>query len=171
MFSSPLQTQRQLQVSLEAHGKYISSLIEPETSSPYSSTAADDALLDTLPPLELAISQGTDTLKAPPELNPALWEQNPTWDISHSSATCLPLPELHPLVSGLQSKAARVVFVSPSTSYRPCMFWLISLSILVFQPKSPSADKELVCKWQSETLVSFKDIANHAFCISMVPIR
>lgn len=100
-----LQTQRQLQVSLEAHGKYISSLIEPETSSPYSNSA-EDALLDTLPPLELAISQGADALKAAPELNPALWGPNPTWELSHSSATCLPLPELQSLVSSEIAKQA-----------------------------------------------------------------
>lgn len=45
-----MQTQRQLQVSLEAHGKYISSLIDADTNSV---EPRNDPLLDELPSLEL----------------------------------------------------------------------------------------------------------------------
>ena len=45
-----VQTQRQLQVSLEAHGKYISSLIDADTNSV---EPRNDPLLDELPSLEL----------------------------------------------------------------------------------------------------------------------
>ena len=92
-----LQTQRQLQVSLEAHGKYISSLIEPETSSPYTGNG-DDALLDTLPPLELAISQGPGAAKMPTGLGPIPFSANLSLDISRSSATCLSPFQSQPLV-------------------------------------------------------------------------
>ena len=45
-----MQTQRQLQVSLETHGRYISSLIDSEAVPP---VANSDPLLDNLPSLEL----------------------------------------------------------------------------------------------------------------------
>lgn len=49
-----LQTQRQLQVSLEAHGRYINSLIDPDVST---INPGNDGLIDSLPSLELELEQ------------------------------------------------------------------------------------------------------------------
>ena len=88
-----MQTQRQLQVSLEAHGQYISSLIEPETTASYMGTDSD-SLLEELPPLELAMGHGGARGDLPPmqspnpsplPAGPQEWQQGSTW--GHSSAT------------------------------------------------------------------------------------
>lgn len=50
----------------------------------------EDALLDALPPLELAMSQGLEAQRFAPPPSEA-WTRNAAADVSYTSATCLPL--------------------------------------------------------------------------------
>lgn len=78
-------------MSLEAHGQYISSLIEPEETAAYLGTDPD-ALLAGLPPVELAMGATVKDLHSPqPHLGRANclqeWRQGSTWEMGHSSGT------------------------------------------------------------------------------------
>ena len=85
-------------MSLEAQGRYISSLIEPDppAQAPQQQGGDDaDLLIDTLPPLELAVSQPE------PKTQPLLDQHMPgsSWDVGLSAATHLELPSRQSLVS------------------------------------------------------------------------
>ncbi len=96
-----MQTQRQLQTSLEAHGQYISSLIAPEATAAYLGTEPD-ALLEGLPPLEAVMGQEGREGRSPqpPAVAGGLqeWRQGSTWELGHSSATGRVQPPHFPLV-------------------------------------------------------------------------
>lgn len=78
-----LQTQRQLQVSLEAHGRYISRLIEPATVDEFAlHNQAQQSLKDVQPALQLT---------ARPTAEASL-------DVSHSSASHVQLVSKHSAV-------------------------------------------------------------------------
>lgn len=84
-----MQTQRQLQTSLEAHGRYISSLIEPQASvEPVKHD--NNSLLDMLPPLELAVPDALQKHFSETPLSGA--NLGSSWDLGRSSGTHVNMP-------------------------------------------------------------------------------
>ena len=125
-----MQSQRQLQLSLEAHGRYITSLIEREGLQhrllPQLVAAANPSLASTVPALAAltgALAQGSSAQTSDQQTHYMPLSASGASDFSPQNLLTGGFPHLPPQVNlnsnGGHTDAARTVDVSPSPLSRP----------------------------------------------------